>query len=520
MRRLTRRALLISAPLFLLPACLVFTAQFAFTAQLGAAEPVRVASKKFTEGALLGELATIALEASDIPAQHQSRLGGTTVCFRALETGAIDVYADYTGTLIRELLAELELEGFAELKAALAERGIGITQPIGFDNTYALAMRAAHAKQLGITKISDLEAHPTLRLGFGPEFVARKDCWPGLRSHYRLGHETPTSIQHELAYGALDNNEIDVMEVYTTDAKIPKYDITLLEDDQKFFPRYQAVYLYRAALIAERPNVGVVLHSFEGKIATSAMQKLNAQVETHGLSEPKAAAAFLRDVLELDIDEASAVQESTLAQRVLQRTREHLFLVIVSLGLGILVSVPLGWVCATRRRVGQVILGVAGVIQTIPSLALLVFMIPILGIEAPPAIAALFLYTLLPILRGTYTGLTTIQPELQEVAVALGLPAGSRRRRIELPLAMPSILSGIKIAAVVNVGFATLGAFIGAGGYGAPILTGIDLQNTAMILEGAIPAAALAILAQATFEVVEHFLVPRGLRVRPVEGAL
>jgi osmoprotectant transport system permease protein len=152
-------------------------------------------------------------------------------------------------------------------------------------------------------------------------------------------------------------------------------------------------------------------------------------------------------------------------------------------------------------------------LQTLPALALLVFMIPLLGIGPGPAIAALFLYSLLPIMRNTYTGLTGIPNSLLESADALGLPSAARLRRVELPLAATSIMAGIKTAAVINIGTATLGALIGAGGYGQPILTGIRLDDTALILEGAIPAALLALIAQALLDGVEHWLVPRGMRV-------
>ena len=157
-------------------------------------------------------------------------------------------------------------------------------------------------------------------------------------------------------------------------------------------------------------------------------------------------------------------------------------------------------------------LGAVGLIQTVPSLALLVFMIPLLGIGAGPAIAALFLYSLLPIVRSTHAGLTGISPQLRESAEALGLPPGATLRLVELPLASRSILSGVQTAAVINVGTATLGALIGAGGYGQSILTGIRLADTRIILEGAVPAALLALLVQGLFELLERALVPKGLR--------
>jgi osmoprotectant transport system permease protein len=140
-------------------------------------------------------------------------------------------------------------------------------------------------------------------------------------------------------------------------------------------------------------------------------------------------------------------------------------------------------------------------------------MIPLLGIGFKPSIAALFLYSLLPIVRNTYAGLQNIPPHIRESAEALGLPPQSRLWLVELPIASRTILAGIKTAAVMNVGFATLGALIGAGGYGQPILTGIRLDDIGLILQGAIPAAGLALLVQGLFEVAERVVVSKGLRL-------
>jgi len=199
---------------------------------------------------------------------------------------------------------------------------------------------------------------------------------------------------------------------------------------------------------------------------------------------------------------------------MLTRVVEHLLLVGVSLLVAILVGVPLGILAARRRRVGQAVLAAVGVIQTLPTLALLVFMIPLFGIGAFPAVVALFLYSLLPIVRNTHAGMSGISSTLRESAEALGLPRGAMLRLIELPLASPLILAGIKSAAVINVGTATLGALIGAGGLGQPIFTGVRLDDVSLILQGAIPASLLALAMQGLFELAERLVVPRGLRAR------
>jgi osmoprotectant transport system permease protein len=250
------------------------------------------------------------------------------------------------------------------------------------------------------------------------------------------------------------------------------------------------------------------LAPLEGAISAREMIALNASALLDRVPEAQVASRLLGEKLSI----ASTPTSRTALERIARRTLEHLFLVAVSLGAAIALAIPLGILAFRLPRLGQAILAVAGAIQTVPSLALLVFMIPLLGIGAGPAIVALFLYGLLPIVRGTHAGLMGIAPELRESGEALGLPPRAVLTRIELPLASPSMLSGIQTAAVIDVGTATLGALIGAGGYGQPILTGIRLADTGLILEGAIPAALLALAVQGAFDLLGRAIIPRGLR--------
>jgi len=236
---------------------------------------------------------------------------------------------------------------------------------------------------------------------------------------------------------------------------------------------------------------------------------MNARAKVDRVPEATIAADFLRA---RGIDSAPP-QLPGRARRMLGYLKDHLVLVGVSLLGAVLFGLPLGVFAARRPRLGQGVLAAVGVLQTLPSLALLVLMIPFLGIGAKPAIAALFLYGLLPVVRNTHAGLTGISGELREAAEALGLSPRARLWRIELPLASPSILAGIQTSAVICVGTATLGALVGAGGFGQPILTGIRLDNTGLLLEGAVPAALLALAVQGGFELVGRFVVPRGLRL-------
>jgi len=470
---------------------------------------VRIGSKKFTESVILGELAAALVEDAGAKAIHRRDLGGTRVLWNALIAGDIDLYAEYTGTLKGELLAEESLQSLDDIRGALAERAIVMGRPLGFNNTYAIGMLRERAQELGIANLSDLGANRELDFGFTNEFMDRSDGWPGMQRRYGLEPASVRGLDHDLAYRGLEAGTIDVTDLYSTDADIVYYDLRLLEDDRGYFPEYQAVWLYRADLRPRAREAVEALERLEGTIDDAAMQSLNASVKLGGLSEARAAANFLEDELGLRVE----VRDESSAERLWRNTLAHLQLVAISLAAAIALALPLGILAARRPRLGQVLLGGVGVIQTIPSLALLVFMIPLLGIGAPPAIVALFLYSLLPIVRNTHAGLTGIAPEALEVADALGLPRAARLRRIELPLAAPSILAGIQTAAVINVGTATLGALIGAGGYGQPILTGIRLDDVGLILEGALPAAGLALLVQGGFQLLGRKIVPRGLRL-------
>jgi osmoprotectant transport system permease protein len=470
------------------------------------AEPVRIGSKQFTESVILGELARETAREAGVQAVHQRELGGTSILWTALLHGDIDVYAEYTGTLTHELLKNVPPDAdIPTLRARLRPLGIGITDSLGFNNTYAIGMRKDHAAALGIRSISDLLAHGDLRFGFSNEFMDREDGWPGLRDRYGLTQTQVRGLDHTLAYRAVASGAVDAIDLYSTDAEIPYYHLRTLDDDLHYFPRYEAVYLYRLPLEQSAPAFVSALRKLAGRIDQSAMQQMNAKVKLQGEKENVVVANFLGIRTQRD--------DSGFWSRLLQRSLEHIKLVALSLGLAVLLAIPLGILAAHLKRLGQLVIGLTGILQTVPSLAMFVFMIPLFGIGTWPAVAALFLYSLLPIVRNTHAGLVGIAPELLESAAALGLPRNVRLYRVELPLATRSILAGIKTAAVINVGTATLAALIGAGGYGQPILTGIRLDDMGLILEGAVPAAVLALLVQGLFEGIERWLTPRGLRI-------
>ncbi len=464
-----------------------------------------IGSKKFTESILLAEIAGRLLQSSGAAVEFRRELGGTRILWEALLRKDIHIYPEYTGTLQFEILRKTQALDRAALQRELRAFGVAMSAPLGFENTYALGMRRLRAKTLGIASIADLAAHRRLVYGLSHEFLERQDGWPGLRQAYGLPGGALRGIDHEIGYRGLVAGEIDVIDLYTTDAEIAHYDLIALRDDRRYFPEYQAVFLYR---IDSGDSVAAALQSLAGRINAGRMQKLNARVQLSGESVGSVAADFLQ----AEMGVAVTPEEESLLDLILARSGEHLLLVGVSLFFAIVVSVPLGIAAARRPRAGAFILAFSGVIQTIPSLALLVVLVPLMGIGAAPALVALFLYSLLPIVRGTALGFGGISAATRESAESLPLPPWFRFWNVYGPLAMPSILSGIKTAAVINVGVATLGALIGAGGYGQTILKGIRLDDTRLILAGALPAAALALLIQLLFDRMERIVVSRGLR--------
>lgn len=482
---------------------------------------VRVGSKSFTESVILGDLLYHLGNQAGADMEHLSELGGTQVLWKALVKGDIDAYVDYTGT-IQELLSKLvesgvEVRTEADMRAAMDKLDIVMTDRVGFNNTYALGMRDVVAEKLGITKISDLRDHPELKFGISDEFMERNDCWRQLPAKYRLPHKEVRTMDHNLAYRGLEHNSIQVTDLYTTDAEIEYYKLRVLEDDKGFFPTYYSVILMRKDLAKRAPKVAEAYLKLENAIDSKAMTGMTAKVRLDRLLETNVAAEFLNEKMNLSIPYQGIgpmAEWKRFLGRFTKTTLEHLFLVAVSLTLAIATAIPLGILSARNEAFGQTILAVVGVIQTLPSMAILVFMIPLFGLGAYPAIAALFFYSLLPIVRNTYAGLTQIPKATIESADVLGLGRRARLRLVELPLALPSILSGVKTAAVINVGTATIGAFIGAGGYGAPILTGIRLSSIPLILQGAVPAALLALIVQYGFSIVERRFVSPGLQSR------
>jgi osmoprotectant transport system permease protein len=488
-------------------AVLMFASGSGFSPSASAAdnEVLRVGSKRFTESYILGEVLT-QTAAKHGKAEHRQGLGNTAIVLAALQAGSIDVYPEYLGTIDLEILKNDKPTSLADMRAALARIGLGVGVPLGFNNTYALAMRG-DGKGKSVSKLSELAAHPELKLGLSHEFLGRADGWTGLARRYGLPQQ-PRGLDHGIAYEALAQHQVDVIDIYSTDAKIRQYGLRLLDDDLAYFPRYDAVLLYRLDLPTRFPEAWRAITQLDGRIPADAMIAMNAAAELEGESFAVVAANWLAG--SKAANHRSALMAKIFDQNLWKLTREHIMLVLLSVALACAVGIPLGVLAAFAPRLRHTVLALAGVLQTVPSLALLAMLIPLLGmIGTVPALVALFVYALLPIVRNTCTGILQVPSGLRMAALALGLDRRDRLLNVDLPLALPVILAGVKTAAVMSVGTATIAAFIGAGGYGERITVGLALNDNDMLLAGALPAAVLALLTQGLFEAAEWLLAGR-----------
>ena len=474
-----------------------------------AAEPIRIASKNSNESYLLSEIAAQLLESKGFAVERRFGLGGTLIAFDALVAGEIDLYMEYTGTLSQAILKLGHDASREAMNEQLKSDGVRLLRPFGFNNTYAIAVRREQALALGLVRIGDLAGHPALRVAFSHEFLEREDGWPGLKAAYGLPFNA-TGIEHALSYQAMAEGALDVTDAYSTDGELLRHDLALLDDDKRFFPHYLAASLVRMDLGAE---IIKMLDALGGTLDDEAAQALNAAVVVDGASFAEVAAGFLAERGMVAEAEAGAGSDD-LWRSLAANTAQHLKLTLTALAAAVVVGLSLSLLIFRRAMAARGVVYLCGLLQTVPSIALLALMIPLFGIGAAPAVVALFLYSLLPVVRNTVTALTTIDPTLLRVADAMGLSRREQIRHVYLPLSMPSVLAGIRTAAVINIGTATLAAFIGAGGLGDPIVTGLALNDVSFILQGAVPAALLAIATELVFEGVERAAVPGHLRAR------
>ncbi|MYD00521.1 MAG: ABC transporter permease subunit [Gammaproteobacteria bacterium] len=514
--------------------------------------PVIIASKPFAESYVLAEIFAQLLEARGIAVDRRFGLGATEIAFGALREGAIDIYPEYTGTALAAILGE-EMQADAEavyrhVAGSFRERwDARWLAPLGFENTYAIAVRRETAEELGLATLSDLAREAGgLRAGFTPDFIGRSDGLPGLRAAYGFEAAEVLPLLQAVKYEALVESGVDVIDGYSTDGLIARYDLVVLEDDRGFFPPYEAAGLVNGDFWSRRPDAIAALSELSGLLDEERVREWNRRAESDGdpvadiardaLAELGLVVPDAEEAVESDPPESAAARESeresaTAAESarspvvgfvsymwqnradMLGHARRHIVLVIVSLAAAALLAIPAGLMLVRVAGGAEGVIRAIGLVQTVPSLALLAFMIPALGIGVVPAVFALFLYSLFPILRNTYTGVRDANPAAVDAARALGMTPAQLLRHVRLPLAAPVIMAGLRTAAVINVGTATIAAFIGAGGLGDPIVAGLALSDTRMILSGAIPAAALALLVDGALGLAEKRVAPGGVAV-------
>lgn len=505
----------------------------ALAAQIGVAaapsRPVVVASKPFGESYLLAEMFAQLLEARGVAVDRRPGLGATEIAFRALRTGAIDVYPEYTGTGLLAILGETPISDERAVFRRVAEEfharyGVRWLAPLGFQNGYAIAVRRATADSLHLATLSDLaRASDRLRAGLTPDFIGRADGLPGIQRTYGVHFREVKALVPAIKYQALAASQVDVIDGYSTDGLIAKYDLVVLTDDRHFFPPYEAAAVISASLDSTNARAVAALGELSGRLDETRMRALNERVEVNG--EPVATVA--RDALSAVGLVNPSVSPSASPRRsgrdgrigayvvaqwptIVRLTGRHVLLVALSLVSAVAIALPLGLILERFAGRAEAVIRAVGVLQTLPGIALLAFMIPLLGIGVVPALVALILYSLYPITRNTFTGVRDANPSAVAAAHALGMTDAQILREVRLPLAAPVIMAGIRTAAVIDVGTATLAAFIGAGGLGEPIVAGLALSDTRMILSGAIPAALLALLVDALLAVVERWTRPGG----------
>ena len=515
-------------------------------------EPIVVASKPFGESYLLAEMFAQLLEARGVSVRRLPGLGSTEIVFEAMRAGDVDVYPEYTGTgliaILGDTLPDEALADprrvFAHVADAFAARyGVRWLPPLGFENTFALAVREDTALRYDLRTLSDLARESSkLDAGFTADFIERADGLPGLMRVYgaSIRPRTVKPLLPALKYQALAEGAVDVVDGFSTDGLLERYDLVVLEDDRRFFPPYEAAAVL-SQRAARRPDVVSVLTLLSGRLGEETMRALNRRVEIDGEDVRQVASAALaaaglvpasssrRVTGEPPADVSAAAPRGTHEsfaayiwnrRAILARlTVQHLWLVSIALAAAVLIALPLGLVLERARHAAGPALGGLGVVQTIPSIALLAFMVPFLGVGVVPALIAVWLYALFPIARGTYSGVRHADPDAVEAAEALGMTPRQRLLKVRLPLAAPAIMAGIRTAAVITVGATTLAAFIGAGGLGEPIVTGLALADTRMILSGAVPAAALAVLVDGALALIERRVRPAHLRRRRAASA-
>lgn len=495
-----------------------------------AKEPIIIGSKEFTENYLLGEMAAILLkEKYDWPVEKKLGLGGTKVVFDALESDSIHLYPDYTGTgyiyFLKRNDNERDPEKIYKIVKETFEKDFNIiwSKPFGFNNTYALAVRANDDNLNDINSVSELVGNENNFMFAAPhEFMERSDGMPNFQKAYGLkfSDENIVGMEAGLTYSALRDLKVDMIMSYSTDGRIAAFNFRLLEDDLNFFPPYYAAWLAKKSSLEKFPVLKNLYEDFDDLISEKDMMELNNQVDSKKMEPEVVARNFLikKKLIKGELqknDKRKGLLNFFIKKKkyLFKITKEHLILSFGSLLLALIISLPTGILLTRYPVISTPVFAIINTIQTIPSLALLGFLIPIMGIGKIPGIVALFLYSLLPLIRNTYAGVQAVNNNFIEASRGIGLTNWQILWKVEIPLAMPVILAGVRTASVIVIGTATLAALVGAGGLGDPIFRGVSTVNNDLIFLGAIPAALLAIITDKLLGLCEKKLVSKGLTI-------
>jgi len=493
------------------------------------AEQVTIGSKNFTEQEIVAEIVSQLIEShTDLTVVRKFVLGGTGVCHAALLAGQLDLYVEYTGTALLDVLKQERIQQPDKVfqhvwRVYRSQFDLEWLPPLGFNSTYAITVRVDQAAEQGWETISDLKrASPGLKAGFTSEFAERPDGYPGLRQAYGFGFGAVTDLDPGLMYKAVADGQVDLVSGFATEGRIVAYDLRMLRDDKGFFPPYDAAPVVRGELLRTHPEIRAALTPLAGTIDDETMRKLNYAVDVLGHTPTQVARDWLAgrqgrpsSILAAPTPGAERRGGGLVTLMIDRRgelwrkTVEHLTLVGLAMAIAIAIGVPLGILIHRYRAASAWVLALTEIVQTVPSLAMLAFLFAIyamLGIL--PAVTALVLYALLPIVLNTFTGLKEIPAHLIEAADGIGMSNRQRLWIVELPLALPIIVAGVRAATVWTVGIATLSTYIGAGGLGDFISRGLARNDPKLTLLGAIPAAAMAVALSLTIKAIERRLRP------------
>lgn len=498
-----------------------------FATSVGAAQPqtVRIGAKNFTEQELLGELVAQLIERhTDLKVQRRFGLGGSDICHAALVGGELDLYVEYTGTALLNILKYQVIhngdEAFSTVAKAYRDRyDLEWLPPIGFNNTYTITVRSATADELDLTTISDLRPRGgQLSGGFTSEFMERPDGYPGLHKLYGFKLNSTVDLEPGLMYQAVAQEQVDVICAFATDGRLTAYDLRVLDDDQHFFPPYDAAPIVRGELLRNHPEIRDALVALAGTICDDDMRQMNHAVDVLKQEPADVVRRWLNQREGQTSDHSRVASGDELAPKpssfwalalerkaeIGQKTLEHLILTVLGMLIAIALGVPIGVIIHRNVPARGPVLGAIEVVQTIPSLAMLAFLFAVYGLLGTiPAVTALVFYALLPIVLNTFTGLCQVPPQVIQAADGVGMSSGQRLWMVELPLAVPVTIAGIRAATVLTVGIATLCTYIGAGGLGDFIARGLARNDPRLTLLGAVPAAIMAVTLSLLIRLME-----------------